>query len=147
MTKDNKWEDDCFICDVCDTSFCSPLYDISKQFARTIFYEEPRPSEIDIIGSKTIVTFCSPGCRDRHRDQLLQQEKIRAAFPGIGPIEICSRCNGPVVMTSFHLAYVEMDTEHDRARKIFGTEVNYVRVLAVVCQNCEPIPRYIEVSM
>ncbi len=148
MTQEDEWKDECFYCDTCNKRFRSPLYDVSKEFERTIFFEDPLLPEVEIIGAETIAGFCSPTCRDKKRDYLLQQEKIRATYPGIGPVEPCSRCGAPVDMTNFHLTYIEMDTTQDWNRTLFGVEViNDPVTLAVVCQKCEPTPRQIKAAI
>lgn len=148
MSQEEDWKDECFYCDTCNKRFRSPLYDVSKEFERTIFFEEPLMPEIDVIGAETIAYFCSPSCRDMKRDHLLTQEKIRATYPGIGPVEPCSRCGAPVDMTKYHLTYVEMDTTHDWDRALFGAKIISDPVtLAVVCQKCEPTPRQIKAAI
>lgn len=144
----DEHDDDCFYCDACNKRFRSPLYDVTKDFERTIFFDEPLIPEIDIMGAESIAYFCSPSCRDKKRDQLLTQEDIRATYPEIGPIESCSRCGAPVDMTEFHLAFVEMDTTHDWDRPLLGAKViNDPVTLAVICQKCEPIPRQIKAAI
>lgn len=148
MTHEDYWGDNCFYCDTCGQRFRSPLYDVSKEYERTIFYEEPLLPEIEIIGAETVAYFCSPSCRDKKRDHLLIQEKIRATYPGIGPVEPCSRCGAPVDKTNYHLTYIEMDTTQDWDRALFGVEVIKDPVnLAVVCQKCEPMPRQIKAAI
>jgi hypothetical protein len=140
MSKDNEWNDECFYCDSCGKAFRSPLYDVTKEFEYTTFYDSPRIPEVEIMGAEVIANYCSITCREKHRNQILKREKIQATFPDIGPTETCSRCNGPVLMTSFHLAFVEMDTEQNWGQPIFGANVINSQVISVVCTKCEPIP-------
>lgn len=147
MTKKDDWGEECFYCDACGTRFRSPLYDIGNEFDQTLFFVEPRLSEIEVMGAKTIANYCSPRCRDRKRDELLQREKVRMTFPGIGPVEACSRCGMPVDMTKPHLTYLQMDTAHDWDRPNFGVSVLGADTLAIVCQGCEPIPRHITTAL
>ena len=148
MSQEEDWKDECFYCDTCNKRFRSPLYDVSKEFERTIFFQEPLLPEVEIIGAETIAGFCSPGCRDKKRNHLLKREKIRATYPGIGPVESCSRCGAPVDMTNFHLTYIELDTTQDWDSSLFGVEmINDPVTLAVVCQKCEPIPSQIKAAI
>lgn len=147
MTREEDWGEDCFYCNTCGKRFRSPLYDVGKEFAQTFFYKEPRPPEIEVMGAETIANYCSPACRGRSRDQLLLQDKVRATFPGIGPVETCSRCGGLVDMTKFHLTYVQTDTTQDWGRPMFGVGVLRTETLAVICQECEPIPRRIAAAI
>lgn len=143
MTKEENWGDDCFCCHACGKLFRSPLYDVTREYERTEFYSEPRMPEVEIMGAETIRNYCSAICRDSGRQEFLRQERIRATFPDIGPIESCSRCNGPVDMTEFHLTYIQTLTEQNWERPMFGVEVLDVKTIAAVCQKCEPIRRKI----
>lgn len=142
MGQEADWGDDCFYCMACNKRFRSPLYDVTKEFERTIFFEEPRIPEIDIVGAEVVAGYCSPSCRDQSLAQFLELEQIRATFPDIGPIEACSRCNSPIDMTQYHLTYVETDTKQDWDRSFFGVEViGEPLTLAVVCQKCAPMTK------
>lgn len=140
MLNSNEWNDECFYCDLCNKAFRSPLYDVTKEYDYTIFFNELRTPEVEIMGAKVIANYCSKLCREKHRYQILKREKIQATFPDIGPVEKCSRCHGPVLMTSFHLTYVEMDTVQNWDQTIFGADVLNAKVISVVCKNCEPVP-------
>lgn len=140
MSKENEWGDECFYCESCGKAFRSPLFDVTKEYQFTTFYDTPQIPEIEIIGAEVIANYCSVTCREKHRTQILKDYKTHATFPNIGPIEICSRCHGPVLMTQFHLTFVEMDTEQNWEQPIFGIDVLDYRVISVVCTKCEPIP-------
>lgn len=138
MTTEDEWGDECFFCDACGKRFRTPLYDISREFEQTFFYQEPRSPEIEVLGAESIANYCSASCREQKRDELLHQERVRATFPGIGPVESCSRCGGAVDMTKLHLTYVQMNTTQDWDRLI--ADVLDAQTLAVVCQDCHPVP-------
>lgn len=140
MSIDNEWGDDCFYCDSCDKPFRSPSYQVVKEYEYTTFYDSPRTPEVEIMGADVIANYCSIICRKKHRNQILERENIHATFPNIGPIEVCSRCNGPVLMTCFHLAFVEIDTEQNWEQPMFGVKDINSEVMSVVCRICESIP-------
>ncbi|MDP1929276.1 MAG: hypothetical protein Q8K62_12305 [Thiobacillus sp.] len=138
----NGWENEAYFCETCGKPFRRPLFDVSKQFERTIFCGNNSPAEVEVIGSEGIAQYCSRACRDPASTSLLQRENVRATYPDIGPIEFCSRCTAPVDMTKFHLAYVEsvLDGEWES----MSTNVLEVVVLAILCNGCfEPPPRLI----
>jgi len=134
----SEWGDDAYFCDTCDKPFRCPFYDIAKQFERTIFEGGDSFPEVEIVGSKSIGHFCSSECRDQGRVEILQRENVRPTYPGIGPIELCSRCAAPVDMTRFHLAYEEsvLDGEWDQMTVIPIDPT----VLAIVCNSCSAPP-------
>lgn len=139
MKDANEWNDDCFFCETCNKPFRTPLFDVTRDFERTIYFEEPRYPEVEIVGANAIANFCSASCRNRKLPKLLENATVRATYPGIGPIETCSRCGGAVQMSEFHLAYVVMETKQDWDQGMFGVEVADAEVVAVVCQRCEPV--------
>jgi len=65
-------------------------------------------------------------------------QNVRATYPDIGPIELCSRCGKPVDMTKFHLTYVESILEQEWER--MSASVLESVVLAVLCNACSPPP-------
>lgn len=134
-----EWGEKSFYCENCDKPFRSPLFDLTKEFERTIF-NEAQLAEVEIIGAVSVANFCSHECREEIRDVLLQQENIRATYPDIGAIETCARCGGSVLMTEFHLTYVETKTLHDWEEDSFKVNVADVQVIAVVCRNCQVPP-------
>ncbi len=136
--KPTDWGDECFYCETCGAAFRARMFDISKDHERTIFFEGDRPPEVEIAESVTIGQFCSQHCRDQARVDILRQENIRATYPGIGPVETCSRCGNPVDMTVFHRTYVEYETEHDWGH--FVAEVHNATVVAIVCHRCNKPP-------
>jgi len=134
----SDWGDDAYFCETCGRPFRYPLYDTAKEFERTIFHTGDIRPEVEIIGSEGIGQYCSSSCRDQARRGLLQREAVRVTYPGIGPIECCSRCSAPVDMTKFHLAYVEsvIDGEWDR----MSVNVRESAVVAILCNGCSAPP-------
>jgi len=76
---------------------------------------------------------------NRNSYLVLDQANVRATYPDIGPIEVCSRCGGPVVMTDLHLTYVEEEVDFGSNSSTFDVNVLDTQVLAVVCQKCAPL--------
>lgn len=114
------------------------MFDVTKEYERTIFHENDNLPEVEIIGAVAIGQYCSKACRDHARDDLLLRENVHATYPNIGPIEPCSRCGKPVDMTKFHLTYVESILEQEWAR--MSANVLESAVLAVLCNACSPPP-------
>jgi hypothetical protein len=140
MNLENPWGNECFYCECCGKPFRSPLYDISKEYQYTRFYDSPRIPEIQIMGAEVIANYCSSTCRESHRNEIFKREKIQATYPNIGPTESCSRCHGPVLMTCFHLAFVETVSEQNWDQPMFRASVINTQVISVVCNKCEHLP-------
>lgn len=131
-------DDEAFFCETCGKPFRTPMFDVAKEYERTIFQENDNMPEFEIIGSVGIGEYCSKVCRDQARGDLLLRENVRATYPDIGPIEPCSRCGKPVDMTKFHLAYVESVLDLEPGH--MSTNVLESVVLAVLCNTCSPPP-------
>lgn len=138
-TNPDEWRNDTYFCMTCGTPFRSPLFDIAKEYERTIFSGEIIYPEVEVIGSEGIGQYCSEACRSKSRDALLLKENVHATFPDIGPIELCSRCAEPIDMTLFHLTYVESTITGDWDSSIVDS--SNVVTLAVVCNKCAPTPK------
>ena len=133
-----SWGDEAFTCKTCGKPYRTPIFDVTKEYERTIFQENDNLPEVEIIGAVAIGEYCSKTCREHARDDLLLRENVQATYPDIGPIESCSRCSKPVDMTKFHLTYVESILELERE----GMSVNVLEsaTLAVLCNACSPPP-------
>jgi hypothetical protein len=64
-----------------------------------------------------------------------EQVPIPAIPPGIGPVEQCAMCKGPVDMSDFHLTY---DKSHCERTTPLAMRPIDVDCLAVVCKMCRP---------
>lgn len=125
--------DDEYQCFTCKRVFRSPVFDISRGWERTHFDEEI-PS-VEIEDSYGLECYCSRACRDARRDLVMRDEGVPIQRPGIGPIESCVRCGGPVDMAEFHLTYVE---SQEVAVNDLIMEPIDVQYLAVLCKMCRP---------
>ena len=137
MSKNDIGEANCQACNVCEQPLGNPQFGISRQFERTIFSKNDDLDEVEVIDSNEIRAYCSSECLNKNRDLLLAQENVRASYPGIGPVESCSRCGRPVDMTRFHMAWVEDEVE---IQGYEATPIN-AEVLAVACDQCVPPSR------
>jgi hypothetical protein len=96
-----------FYCMTCNTCFEKPLFDVTRSMERVHFCAAPRLNEIETRHAEGIGVFCSDTCRALGLPALMSTERVPIPGhpPGIGPVEICARCSGPVDMTAFHLTY------------------------------------------
>ena len=92
-------------CFTCNRRFRGRVFEVVKEWDRTLFEDEP-PS-VEIEGSTGLECYCSKRCLDARLALVMAAEGAPICPPGIGPIEMCAKCNGPVDMTRFHLTYLE----------------------------------------
>lgn len=140
MSKTSQPEEECFVCTVCEKPFRSPIFSINKAFERTIFMKGDAMPEVEVIRSQGIESCCSSECLEVARERALEKENVRATFPDIGPIELCSCCGKPVDMTEFHLTWSEDESNCYEGQFIDVLQPVNVQVLAVACQSCAPAP-------
>ncbi len=131
MTTD--WMD--FECMYCRKMFTRKWHDLSKAFERVHYLSPPSLHEVEIDGAHSIGVFCTQGCLDLGRAALMDTEgvPIPTVRPGIGPVESCAKCSGPVDMSDWHLTYTEGCLIEEPEGKSRILEVDYV---AVVCREC-----------
>lgn len=110
-----------------------------RLYERTHFFDGEQMPEVETIDSEGIGAYCSATCLNQDRDKLLVKENVRATFPGIGPIEVCSRCGRPVDMAQFHLSWTEEEFNCQWGQFIDVLQPIYYQSLAVVCQQCAPL--------
>lgn len=125
-----------FECETCGSLFQDRLFDISREYERVIFNGANDPDEIEIADSESIANFCSSTCRDLGKIAAMAVKcvPIPPVRPGIGPIESCAKCKGPVDMADWHLTYVEGELDTSGP----GFRPRDIEYLAVVCRKCEP---------
>lgn len=129
---DEVSDDDRFECESCGRMFDgSPNYAIEWEQARTVFFDEDRLPEVDIQYAETYASFCTPECRDHARPKVYELLGITATYPGIGPVEQCSRCGSKIDMTQWHTCIVEAVRDMD---SMATSDMEY---LAVLCPACK----------
>jgi hypothetical protein len=119
-------------CVTCRTIFDNPVFEIVREWER-VDYAEVMPC-FEIESSEAIECYCSSTCMDARTPEVMKREDTPIRRPGIGPIELCARCQGVVDMSHFHLTYLKSkgvwkDGEFDTP------EIDY---LAVLCRSCAP---------
>lgn len=129
-------ENDVFYCMTCNRPFRSPLYSITRSVEVMIFYAGERLPEAEVLFAESIGDYCSQKCLDKDRGRLLTNEKVRATFPGPGPVETCSHCGGPVDMVKPHPTWTEEVADVTWGQGIDQIHTTKAHLLAVKCQRC-----------
>lgn len=123
-----------FWCMTCGSRFERMLFDVSRAQEKVHFYEGGRVPEVETVYAEGIGVYCSSECRAIGLSGLMSAERVPlpAVPPGIGPVELCARCNGPVDMTTSHITYSQCAVAFDGC----VAAVHTFDYLAVVCKNC-----------
>jgi hypothetical protein len=125
-------EADVFECYNCGRAFYSPVFNLSRESSRTHF--DSAIPEIETRDAYVLECYCSASCREARRSLVMNNEGVPVRRVGIGPVEPCAICGGPVDMTRFHRAYT--DTE-DVPVSPFSMETLNAEFIAVVCSACD----------
>lgn len=136
ISNENRWDENCFYCMVCERPFYSPLYSITRTVEQMVFYPGERPPEADVLSSESTGDYCCQTCLNRDRDRLLMNEGVRVTFPGPGPIETCSRCGRPVDMTQPHMTWTEEVAAVTWGQSLETLQPTSAQLLAVKCLRC-----------
>lgn len=130
-------DENAFHCMVCNTTFHSSLYSITRSNEQMHFYPGERLPEAEVLFAESVGEYCSQACLDLSRDLLLKSYGVRSTHPGVGPIESCSRCNDLVDMSSPHWTWTE-----EKADVVWGNGIEQFNptattLLAVLCKQCD----------
>ena len=129
-------DDEANTCESCARSFTNPHFTISRGIEVVEF---PVGSPYPIVSPSSVVAIlqcCSQACLDSQRQSVLERDRVHATYPGVGPIEACSRCGGPVDMTRPHIAWTEDETIVDDGQPYQTATVIGFEILAVLCRRC-----------
>ena len=90
-----------------------------------------------VLYSDSVNYFCSVGCADASVQKILHSLGLKLLPPGIGPVETCAKCNGPVDMTAPHVAYDLMKATKVSKPWLTHLKVHNDEYLCVVCLKCD----------
>lgn len=127
MLEDNEFE-----CFTCGAIFKNRVFGISREWER-VDYLETMPV-VSVADSYGLECYCSERCQKARISEVMERERVPILRPGLGPIEVCSKCRGSVDMSQFHLTYLEDQVETDG----FNATPIDVGYLAVLCRACAP---------
>ena len=130
------WGDDCFYCMNCKQPFRTPLFDVTRSIEQMHYYGEERMPEAEVLQAESIAVCCSQSCFTSELPSLLQNEGVRATYPGPGPIELCARCGKPVDMSVPHFAWTEEYSSVIWSAKLDAVQPLAVTMLAIACTDC-----------
>lgn len=92
---------------------------------------------IEVLSAETLTVYCCSTCAWPDMLVKLSEQGIRHTGCGSGPIEVCSKCGGPVIMAQPHIAYTFHDETEFRDLSITRVQVNNAEVIAKVCVRCD----------
>lgn len=101
------------------------------------FSEMLANTQVNVLYSDSINRFCCAGCAEIGVPQALHSLGLKILQPGIGPIETCAKCNGPVNMAEPHIAYGLMEATKVSKPWLTHLDVHHDEYLCVVCPKCD----------
>jgi hypothetical protein len=127
-----------FECMLCRQLFEQRWFDLARSLERVHFRSPEAFDEVEVSDAESVGVFCSSGCLQAGRAQLMQDQgvPIPSVRPGIGPLEQCAKCHRPVDMSAWHLTYTECESLEEVGR--FGIQTIELGYVAVVCRDCAP---------
>lgn len=132
----HELDDESYRCFTCNAVFRGRVFEIAREWERTHF--SSTIPEVEIVDAYGLECYCSQTCLDARRDMVMAAEAVPIRrVDGIGPVNPCANCGGPVDMTEFHLAYAGMCSDM-RGAMALTVDVDY---LAVLCKKCHPYGR------
>ncbi|MFL9964292.1 hypothetical protein PQR02_25150 [Paraburkholderia sediminicola] len=117
-------------CFHCNRLFQTPVFEVAREWGCVRFDTEP--PNVEIHGSEGLECYCSRGCLNARVSIVMAREQTPVRPPGIGPVEVCARCGGPVDMARVHLTYLASGA----VKKGLILDMFGVDYLAVVCNQC-----------
>lgn len=125
-----------FECMTCGKMFERRWFDIGRSYERVHFRSPGAPDEVEVADAEGIGVFCSQSCLDAGRAGLMKKQgvPIPSIRPGIGPVEQCAKCEGPVDMSAWHLTHTDGEYQEEPG---FVRSIDF-DYLAVVCRKCSP---------
>jgi DNA-directed RNA polymerase subunit N (RpoN/RPB10) len=126
-----------FECMTCGKLFERRWFGLDRAFERVHFQSPTGYDEVEVADAEGIGVYCSRGCLNAGRPVLMKEEgvPIPPVRPGMGPIERCAKCAGPVDTSDWHLTYTDSENEETQPVCVQPIEVDYV---ARVCRQCAP---------
>jgi hypothetical protein len=126
-----------FECMACGRMFERRWFDISREYERVHYKSPGALDEVEISRAESVGVFCSQACLNVGRGGVMQKQRvpIPPVRPGIGPVETCAKCSGPVDMSDWHLTYTNGECEEQE----FSVSVLELDYVAVVCKGCLPM--------
>jgi hypothetical protein len=127
-------DDEGFFCYSCEVRITAALHALSRSRQRVHFDTEM--PEIETSQAECLSYYCGHPCMGTHLPGVMASERVPVPEhpPGIGPIEACAVCKGPVDMSLFHLAYTKSHELH----KSGDIQVLEAYEIAVMCNRCAP---------
>lgn len=133
MVEFNENHGECFHC---HQVVKTPVFETACEWNRVV-YSDGLPC-VDVEQHHWIEQYCSARCRAARLTAVMARENVPILRAGLGPVESCANCRGPVDMSRLHLAYLETKYNVDEGGQFTLEDVDYI---AVLCRQCAPDER------
>lgn len=125
-----------FECRACRKMFTRVWFEVARSIERVQFDGPSGLPEVETSHADGLAEFCSRDCLGISKQGVMEEQgvPIPSNRPGIGPVETCAKCSGPVDTSDWHLTFAEGKLEEQHVG-VATLEHDYI---AVVCKKCSP---------
>ena len=126
-------------CDACNKPLKARHHTFNKHVEQC-FYGQPESDDgivCQVLSADTLAAYCSAECAWPAVLADLSSRNLSYTGGCLGPIGVCAKCGGPVLMTGPHVSYNIYDETLERKPWLTSINVHCSEGLAEVCVNCD----------
>lgn len=126
-------------CDACGKPLATRHFTFNRHVEQYHYGQGATDEDMscEVLSAETLATYCNAECAWPAMLAALAERGIKCTGGGAGPIEACSKCGGPVVMSQPHVAYIVHDETEVRKPWLTEARVHSAEGLADVCVRCD----------
>jgi hypothetical protein len=127
------------VCEVCSKPLIARHFTFNRHVERCHYGQNESDDgvSIEVLRAEDLSAYCSRECAWPAIMSALAERGVRHTGSGVGPIEVCAKCGGPVLMSEPHIAYNVHDETEQRKPWLKQIEVHESEALADVCVRCD----------
>jgi hypothetical protein len=124
-------------CPVCNKKLSNHFYSFDRHVEVSQYKQFMGSTSLTVLRSEPIAECCSAECAWSSIFLGLAERGLKLTGGGVGPIEVCAKCGGPVDMSEPHVSYVYHDQTFEEQPWLSSITVHYAEGLADVCIRCD----------
>jgi hypothetical protein len=126
-------------CDACGKPLLARRFNFNRHVERCLYGQDESDDGVTIIvlRAEELAAYCSRECAWPAILTSLAERGVRHTGSGVGPVEVCAKCGGPVMMSHPHVAYNVHDETEFRQPWLTHVDVHDAEALADVCVRCD----------
>ncbi len=127
-------------CDACGKPLAARHFTFNRHVEQYHYGQDNTDEGMNcyVLSAETLAAYCNAECAWPAMLAALAERGIKhTGGGGAGPIEACSRCGGPVLMSQPHVAFIVHDETEVHKPWLTEARVHSAEGLADVCVRCE----------